>query len=126
MGQGDQGALTAPEIIGQDRPTLTEERVREIICEEVVEIVRGQIPEMFGSIKTAMMEYFDEKYAALAETAATAATTDVTVAGGGAGRAFQYGTSITRSPRHLMVHKIRKNPCGGCFFTCSCSTDQKA
>ena len=48
---------------------------------------------MFGSIKTTMVEYFDERYAALAETAAAAATSAVTAAGiggGGAGRAFQY------------------------------------
>ena len=47
---------------------------------------------MFGSIKTAMVEYFDERYAALAETAAAAAALAVTVAGGGGGgsRCFQY------------------------------------
>ena len=45
---------------------------------------------MFGSINTAMVEYFDERYAAL--VAAAAATSAVTVAGvrGGADRAFQY------------------------------------
>ena len=57
---------------------LTEDCIREIICEEVVEIVRGQILEMFGSIKTAMMKYFDDRYAALAEMAATAAATTIT------------------------------------------------
>ena len=46
---------------------------------------------MFGSIKTAMVEYFDERYAALADTVAAAATSAVTATrvGGGAGRAFQ-------------------------------------
>ena len=52
---------------------------------------REQLPEMFGSIKTAMVEYFDERYAALAETAVAAAASAVTATGeGGAGRGFQY------------------------------------
>ena len=60
--------------------------------DEIAAAFRAQLPEMFGSIKTAMVEYFDERYAALAETAAAAATSAVTAAGvgGGAGRAFQY------------------------------------
>ena len=44
----------------QDRPALSEDRVSEIIREEVIDIVRGQFLEMFGSIKTVMVEYFDE------------------------------------------------------------------
>lgn len=45
---------------------------------------------MFGSIKTVMIAYFDERYATLAETATATAIAAVTAAGGGAGRAFQY------------------------------------
>ena len=74
-----------PEVIGQDGPVLTKDRVREIIREKVVKIVWGQITEMFGSIKTTMMKYFEDIYAALTETAATTATSDVTMAGGGVG-----------------------------------------
>ena len=85
LGQVDQEAPTKPKITGQEEPVMTEDWVREIIREEVVEIVRGQILEMFGSIKTAMMEYFDDIYATLAEMAAASATT----AGGGASRGFQ-------------------------------------
>ena len=87
-GQGGQDAPTASETIGQGGPVLTEDRVREIIREEVVEIVPGHIPEMFGSIKTAMMEYFDETYATLVETAVVTATKAITAASGGAGRGF--------------------------------------
>ena len=43
---------------------------------------------MFGSIKTAMFEYLDERYVALLETAVVAVSTAVTTAGGGAGQAF--------------------------------------
>ena len=45
---------------GQDGPGMTEDRVREIIREEVVSIVLEQISTLFGSIKTAMMEFFDD------------------------------------------------------------------
>lgn len=40
---------------------------------------------MFGSIKTAIVEYFDERYAAIAKTAAVAASAAVD---GRAGRAL--------------------------------------
>ena len=90
--QDDQEAQVDPEVISPEDPVLAEDRVREIIREEVIEIVRSQISELFGTIKSAMMEYFDDRYAALVETAAAAATLAVTAAGGGvgAGRGFQY------------------------------------
>ena len=113
MRRSEPGSGSGSGTGSQDRPTLTEDRVREIICEEVVEIVRGQIPEMFGSIKTAMMEYFDDIYAALAETAAATATSAVTATatitatGGGASRVSSTGTSIARSPQPSMGLRIR-------------------
>ena len=45
---------------------------------------------LFGSINTAMMEYFDDIYAAVAKTVAVVVTMAITTTGGGAGRAFQY------------------------------------
>ena len=39
---------------------------------------------MFGSIKTIMVEYFDERYKASAETIAVVAIATVTTTGGGA------------------------------------------
>ena len=61
----------------QDWPALIDDRVSEIIQEEMVTIVWGQILEMYGFIKTAMMEYFDDKYASIAETVAAVAAASV-------------------------------------------------
>ena len=55
-------------MVGQ----VCEERIREILHEEVVAMVLGEIPERFGSIKPAVMELFDEKYVALSEVVAIA------------------------------------------------------
>ena len=71
----------------QDRPALTKDRARQIIREGVIEIVRGQIPEVFGSTKTAMVEYFDKRYAAIAEMATAPASAVV----GGRGRSYRIG-----------------------------------
>nr|KAJ0200926.1 hypothetical protein LSAT_V11C600339460 [Lactuca sativa] len=54
---------------GQDRPGLTEDQVQEMNHAEVISILRGQIPELFGSIKTVVMELFDDRYVALSEAA---------------------------------------------------------
>ena len=60
-------------------------RNREILHDEIAAAYRAQLPEMFGSIKTAMVEYFDERYAALAKTVAAAAASVVSAVGGGIG-----------------------------------------
>lgn len=75
---------------GQDSMGLTEDQVKEMIHDEVVSIVQGQILELFGSIKTSMMEFFDDRYASLSETVATVGTTTVVVVEIGLGSAFQY------------------------------------
>ena len=72
---------------------LIEERVREIIREEVVEIVQGRIPKLFWTIKSAMMEYFDDRYATLAETDDASTIAAVTVAGEELAEFFSTGTS---------------------------------
>ena len=64
---------------------MSKDHVRKIIWEEVIEIVWGLISEMIWSTKTAMVEYFNGCYAAIAETAAAAA---ITAIGGGSSRAF--------------------------------------
>ena len=51
-----------------------------MIHEEVVAPVRSEILEMFGSIKTMLIETFDERYAALTEVVAAIATTVVVAA----------------------------------------------
>ena len=93
-GSGD-GGLEVPVALEPVVQIGTEEldaRIREILHDEVAASFQAQLPEMFRSIKTVMVEYFDERYAALAETAAAAATSAVTAAGvgGGADMAFQY------------------------------------
>ena len=94
----------------------------------MVEIVWGQIPEMFGSIKTSMFEYFDERYEAIVETVAT---TGVTAAGGGATRAFQYQDFDNTKPPTFkaipdpIIAMRWLSDVEGCFFTCSCPYDQK-
>ena len=74
------GSESGSEAGSHGGPALTEDRVREIISEEVIEIVRGQSPKMFRSNKTAMMEYFDDRYATIVETAATIASAAVVAA----------------------------------------------
>ena len=58
----------------------SDEEIRRIIHEEVAAAIRAEIPEMFGSIKTTLIETFDERYAALSEAAVAAATAVVAAA----------------------------------------------
>ena len=37
-----------------------DDRIREILHDEVAAMFRAELPEMLGSIKTAMAEYFDD------------------------------------------------------------------
>ena len=74
-GYGGQEGPTVPEVVVQMRSNELDVRIKEILHDEVATLFRVQLPEMFGYIKTAMVEYFDEHYAALAETAAATAVT---------------------------------------------------
>ena len=58
----------------------SDEEIRRIIHEEVAAAIRAEIPEMFGSIKTTLIETFDEHYAALSEAAVAAATAAIAAA----------------------------------------------
>ena len=40
----------------------SDEEIHRIIHEEVAAAIREAIPEMFGSIKTTLIETFDERY----------------------------------------------------------------
>ena len=51
----------------------SDEGIRMIIVEEVVAGIREAILEMLGSIKTTLIETFDERYAAITEAAAATA-----------------------------------------------------
>ena len=74
------GGPAAPEYVVQMRKYELDVRIREILHDEVASMFRPQITKMFGSIMTAMVEYFNERYADLAEMAATVAASDVTTA----------------------------------------------
>ena len=54
------GSRSGAEVSDQDRLGSTEDQVRERIHAEVVSIVQGQIPDLFGCINAAMMEFFDD------------------------------------------------------------------
>ena len=116
-----------------DRTSTSERdaRIREILRDGVAALFRAELPELFGSIKTAMIEYFDERYAALAETAAAAATAAVAAARGGAGRGFQYRDIDNTKPptfdgvQDPTVAMRWLSDVEGCFFTCSCPVDQR-
>jgi len=132
-GSGDGGLKVpvAPELVVQIRIGELDARIREIMHDEIAAAFRAQLLEMFGSIKTVMVEHFDERYAALAETVAAAATSAVTAAGvgGGASRAFQYRDFDNTKPPKFdgtqdAIRAMRwLSDVEGCFFTCSCPAD---
>lgn len=64
--------------------------------------VRKEILEAFGSIKTAILELFDERYASVIEVAA-ATTIAIVAATGVQGRgSFQYRDFSNMNPKSLM------------------------
>ena len=123
-GEAGQGGSAPPEVIGQMSTDELDARIREILHDEVAAMFQAELSELFGSIKTAMVEYFDERYAALTETAAAAA-------GGGAGRGFQYRDFDNTKPptfdgvQDPIVAMRWLSDVEGCFFTCSCPADQR-
>ena len=52
---------------------MSDEELRQMIHDEVAAAIRAEIPEMFGSIKTTLIETFDERYAALTDVVVAAA-----------------------------------------------------
>ena len=130
-GEGGQDGPVLPEVIGQMSTDELDARIREILHDEVAAIFRAELAEMFGSIKTAMVEYFDEHYAALTEAAAAAATSAVTVARGGTGRGFQYRDFDNTKPptfdgvQDPIIAMRWLSDMEECFFTCSCSAGQR-
>ena len=59
---------------------ISDDEIHRMIHDEVAAAIREAIPEMFGSIKTTLIEKFDERYAAVSEADAAAATAAVTAA----------------------------------------------
>ena len=130
-GERVPGGSVPSEVIDQMSTSELDARIREILHDEVAALFRAELPELFGSIKTAMVEYFDERYAALTETAAAAATAAVAAAGGGASRGFQYRDFDNTKPptfdgvQDPIVAMRWLSDVEGCFFTCSCPADQR-
>ena len=113
-----------PEVIGQMRSDELDTRIREILHDEVATLFWAQLPKMFRSIKIAMVEYVDECYAALAETAGDAASVGVAAASGGTNRAFQYQDFDNTKPptfdgvQDPIIPMRWLSDIEGCFFTC--------
>ena len=128
-GEGDQDGSVPPEVIGRMRTDELDARIRDILHDEVAAMFRAELSELFGSIKTAMVEYFDERYADLAETVAAAAAAAVAAEGGGAGQGFQYWDFDNTKPptfdgvQDPIVAMRWLSDVEGCFFTYSCPTD---
>lgn len=61
---------------------LSDEEIREIISIEVAMAMREAISEIFGSIKTDLIEEFDRCFAALPQVAATAVVAAARLQGG--------------------------------------------
>ena len=64
-----RGPCSGSRASGPDRPGGTDDHIHEMIATEVATAVRGLIPEFIGSIKTSMIELFDDCYVALTEAA---------------------------------------------------------
>ena len=84
-----------------------DDEIRRMIHKEVVAAIREAIPEMFKSIKTNLIETFDEHYAAVTEAAVVAATTVVAVVRPQGSDSLLYRSSATRSHQSLMGLRIR-------------------
>ena len=69
------GTRHTPESSG-----VSDYEIRRMIHDEVAATIREAILEMFGSIKTTLIETFDERYAAVYEAAAVAAIATIAAA----------------------------------------------
>ena len=125
-GERVPGGSVPSEVIDQTSTNELGAKVRKILRDEVAALLRAELPELFGSIKTAMIEYFDERYAALAETAAAAVTAAVATAKRGASRGFQYRDFYYTKPptfdgvQDPIVAMRWLSDVEGCFSTSLC------
>ena len=105
---------------------VSDEEIRKLIHEEVAAAIRAEIPEMFKSIKTKLIETFDERYAAHTDAAVAATTTAVGAARPQGGDALLYWEfSNTKPPefdgtQDLIAAMRWISDIDGCFYTCSC------
>ena len=105
---------------------VSDEEIRRLIHEEVAAVIRDEIPEMFGDIKTMLIETFDERYAALTEAVAAAVTAVVAAARPqGDDSLLFWEFSSTKPPEFDgMQDPIAAmrwiSDIEGCFYMCSC------
>lgn len=66
-------------VDGLKRPGLSGDEIQELIATPVTVVVREAIPEMSGSVKTILVEMFDEHYVANTEDATAVATSSISV-----------------------------------------------
>ena len=85
---------------------VSDDEICMMIHDEVATAIREAILEMFGSIKTTLIETFDERYVAITEADAAAATNTVTTARPQGVIRCCTGSSATRSHQSFMGLKI--------------------
>ena len=108
------------------RSDTSDEEIRRIIHEEVATTIREDIPEMFGSIKTTLIETFDERYVAVTEAPAAVATTTLATARPQRGDLLLFREfSNTKPPKFVRTQDSIAtmrwiSEIEGCFYTCSC------
>lgn len=73
-----------------ERLGLTGDEIHEMITTQVTMSVREAIPEIFGYVKTTVIELFDELYAFVSELVVVTATVAVVVVGFRGRRMLQY------------------------------------
>ena len=127
--QFKDGSRSGSGADGQDGPTLIDDHVREIMCEEVVSFIRGRILELVEFFKVAMMEYIYDRYATLSEVVVAATSATVAAVGAQGEKDFQYlDFDRTKPPKFdgvldPIVAMRWLSDVEGCFFTCSCLDD---
>ena len=104
---------------------VSDEELRQMIHDEVAAAIRAEIPEMFGSIKTTLIETFDKRYAALSDVVVAAATAAVAAARPQGGDVLLFREFSNTKPPEFdgtqdPIAAMRWiSDIEGCFFTCS-------
>lgn len=93
--------------------------------------IRKEIPELFGLVKTMLIEEFDRRYVTVTQAASVVDTTVIVVVGFQRCGLMQYKEFSYMKPpefrgdRDLIIALIWISDVEGCFYTCSCPEDQK-
>ena len=81
--------------------------INDLFHDEVVASIRAKIPDMFGCIKTNLIETSDERYATLIDVVVAAATANVAATRPQGVMRCCTGSSATQSHKSLMGLRIR-------------------